>query len=126
MAAALVAVCAAADAQALPLCSGGKRISCVVDGDTFWLAGEKIRIEGVDAPEMDGRCLAERERARRATARLSKLLAGRSIDLRRNGTDLYGRTLAAVYANGRDVAEVLVREGHARQWTGRRESWCDE
>lgn len=111
-------------AAALPLCGAGKRITCVVDGDTLWLAGEKIRLDGIDAPEVEGRCQAERTLARRATLALSSLLAGKAIDLRRTGTDRYGRTLAKVLADGRDVGEQMLREGLARPWTGRRESWC--
>lgn len=114
----------AGTAWAMPLCGGGKRITCVVDGDTLWLAGEKIRLEGIDAPEMDGRCETERALARRATMRLAQLLAGGGIELRRNGADRYGRTLATIDVDGRDVGERLVREGLARTWTGRRESWC--
>ena len=46
----------------------GKRITCVVDGDTFWHAGEKIRIEDIDAPETHPpRCTAEAALGNRAT-----------------------------------------------------------
>lgn len=116
----------AGHAAALPLCGAGKRVTCVVDGDTLWLGGEKIRLDGIDAPETDGRCQAERMLARRATLALSGLLAGKAIDLRRTGTDRYGRTLAKVLADGRDVGEQMLREGLARPWAGRRESWCGD
>ena len=32
-------------------CSIGGGTNCVVDGDTFWIGGEKVRIAGIDAPE---------------------------------------------------------------------------
>ncbi len=32
-------------------CHTGGGINCVVDGDTFWIGGEKVRIAGIDAPE---------------------------------------------------------------------------
>ena len=38
-------------AFAIGKCGSGKRVTCVVDGDTFWLKGEKIRVQGYDAPE---------------------------------------------------------------------------
>ncbi len=34
------------------LCDGPVRVNCVVDGDTFWFRGDKIRIADIDAPEI--------------------------------------------------------------------------
>lgn len=45
------------------------------------------------------------------------------IEQRREGVD-NGRTLAVVWVGGQDVGEVLVAEGLARAWGGRREPWC--
>jgi micrococcal nuclease len=121
--AALLLLCAS-DAAAIEMCGSGKRITCVVDGDTFWLAGEKVRIAAIDAPEMDGRCQGERVLARRATARLVELLSVQPIKLHRDGVDRFGRTIATVLAGGCDVGGALVAGGYAREWRGRRESWC--
>ena len=33
-----------------PLCSRPVRVTCVVDGDTFWYRGTKIRLAGIDMP----------------------------------------------------------------------------
>ncbi|MEP3844247.1 MAG: hypothetical protein ABJM43_02700 [Paracoccaceae bacterium] len=38
-------------ANAIEQCGSGKRVTCVVDGDTIWLEGEKIRLMGFDTPE---------------------------------------------------------------------------
>lgn len=38
---------------AFPICGKGRRITCIVDGDTFWLWGERIRIADIDAPEIN-------------------------------------------------------------------------
>ena len=38
--------------------------------------------------------------------------------------DRYGRTLARVLVDGEDVPCILIKEGYARPWTGRREDWC--
>ena len=38
--------------------------------------------------------------------------------------DKYGRLLVHVMVNGEDVACVLIREGYARPWRGRRGNWC--
>ena len=41
--------------RAMPICGFGRRINCVVDGDTLWLDGEKIRLDSINAPEVEGR-----------------------------------------------------------------------
>jgi len=105
-----IAVCAAPPAP---------RVTCVVDGDTLWWQGEKLRIAEIDTPEMNGRCQVERELARQAQARLVVLLNTRGVRFKRVGKDRYGRTLASFGA----VAEQLVIEGLAHRWPSRK-SWC--
>ena len=106
--------------------TGGGR-NCVVDGDTFWMDGVKIRIADIDAPETHPpRCAREKELGFAATQRLRELLnSGRvtvsSID---RDTDRYGRKLRNVQVNGSDVGSVLVGEGLARWYAGGRRPWC--
>jgi endonuclease YncB( thermonuclease family) len=38
--------------RAMPVCRGAVRRNCVIDGDTVWVDGEKIRLSGIDAPEI--------------------------------------------------------------------------
>lgn len=109
----------------MPICVGPVRVSCVIDGDTAWVEGEKIRISGIDAPEIEGRCGFERELAERAKRRLSELLSSQPFTVARSGTDRYGRTLATLYLrDSGDVGAVMTREGLVREWTGRRLPWC--
>jgi micrococcal nuclease len=100
----------------------------VVDGDTFWLGGEKIRIADIDTPETHPpRCAYEAELGARATRRLQMLLAEAPFTLAPIGgrdVDRYGRKLRIVTRGGRSLGDVLVAEGLARTWTGRREPWC--
>ena len=97
----------------------GARDHCVVDGDTVWIRGEKIRIAEIDAPEMNGRCAIERVKARQAQARLIALLNARPIRFERTGKDRYGRTLATFGS----VSEALIAEGLAHRWPSRK-GWC--
>lgn len=102
--------------------------TCVVDGDTIWLAGENIRLEGFDTPEpQTDICGGEREKAlaAQASARLIELLNTNVWTVRRSGTDRYGRTLATVAIGGRDIGEWLVSERLARWWPDGEEWWCD-
>lgn len=109
----------------------------VIDGDTIRRDGVTIRIMGLDAPEVRGKCPDERAKANRATARLRELVeAGVTITPQQRRTrdgvivearDRYGRVLATVRdARGRDVADVLVNEGLARRYDGhgQRGGWC--
>ncbi|MET0589180.1 MAG: hypothetical protein ABWZ75_11725 [Novosphingobium sp.] len=60
---------------AFALCGSGPRINCVVDGDTFWLRGEKVRIADINTPETSRpACGAEAARGAAATRRLIVLL----------------------------------------------------
>lgn len=98
----------------------------VWDGDSIRLgqSGERIRIFNIDAPEIDGRCPYETDLAQQSKNRLAEMMDGQQLIIRRQGTDRYGRTLAAVSVNGVDAGDVLVSEGLARTWSGRREAWC--
>lgn len=111
-----------------PLCGGGARVTCVVDGDTFWLRGEKIRIADINTPETHSpACAAEARLGERATRRLQALLSDGPFELvaGTRDTDRYGRLLRNVTRDGRSLGSVLVAEGLARDWTGRRGSWCE-
>jgi endonuclease YncB( thermonuclease family) len=112
-------------------CAGGHRTTCVVDGDTFWYRGAKIRLADINAPEVSQPgCPREAELGRRATERLRALLNAGPFTLAANddGTgrdrDRYGRLLRTVTRGGASVGEELVREGLAEPWAGRRGTWC--
>ena len=104
------------------------RRTCVVDGDTFWLDGEKVRVADIDTPEVSQpRCAAERALGDRATNRLVTLLNEGPFELAKVGDkdkDQFGRKLRVVLRSGHSLGDQLVAEGLARSWTGRREPWC--
>lgn len=108
-------------------CGGGGMVNCVVDGDTFRLAGEKIRIADIDTPELHpARCAYEQALGEAAKQRLLDLLNTGPFELKSidRDTDRYGRKLRVVTRNGRSLGDVLVTEGLARTWEGRRRGWC--
>jgi len=108
-------------------CDAGAGINCVVDGDTFWLGGTKIRIADIDTPELSPpRCDYEKQLGLKAKDRLQTLLnAGpftlASID---RDEDKYGRKLRVVQRDGVSIGDTLINEGLARPWIGHRDPWC--
>lgn len=110
----------------------------VLDGDTvtvrarIWVGQEleiRVRLAGVDAPELHGRCAVERDRARLARDFLRARIAGRPVRLYLVQYGKYaGRVLARVEAaDGTDLGAALLAAGLARPYNGgRRQPWCGE
>ena len=107
---------------------GLRRYSCVVDGDTIWLKGTKIRVADIDTPEIHSPgCPAEKALGDRATQRLIELLnegSFEAVPVGQRDEDRYGRKLRLLVRSGRSLGDQLVSEGLARTWSGRREPWC--
>lgn len=109
----------------------------VTDGDTFkarvpvWQGIEvttAVRIQGVDTPELRGKCEHEKTLALKAKEALSEILnAGKAITLRNVDDDKYsGRVAAQVFVDGESVAEKLIKRGLARPYDGgKRSGWCN-
>jgi micrococcal nuclease len=113
----------------LSLAATADASSCrALDGDTFVCRGERIRLQNVDAPELHARCDAELEAARAARAFAQAALDGAreiKIEVGRRARDRYGRTLAQILVDGRDLGELLLGVGLARPYHGeRRRGWC--
>ncbi|MFB9952543.1 thermonuclease family protein [Rhizobium puerariae] len=109
------------------LCGDSHRTNCVVDSDTFWFEGQKIRIGDIDTPELSPpRCEAERVKGEAAKSRLLALLnAGKfSLSAGFRDEDKYGRKLRTVSRGGHSLGDVLIGEGLARSWDGARHEWC--
>ena len=110
-----------------PICGSGARIDCVVDGDTIWLAGAKIRVADINTPEIASpQCAAERRLGERATVRLQALLEAGPFEVRagQRDEDRHGRKLRTFHRDGQSLGDILVAEGLAHPWNGNRESWC--
>lgn len=109
------------------LCHSGGGRNCVVDGDTFWFEGQKYRVADIDTPETHpARCAEEAELGEAATGRLLHWLNAGAFTLESvdRDTDRYDRKLRIVTRGGDSVGDMLVDEGLARRWEGRRRPWC--
>ncbi len=112
-----------------PLCEGPRRITCIVDGDTIWYRGAKIRLADIDTPEVARpRCPREAELGRRATARLQSLLSEAPFRFEPapggRQQDRFGRELKVAKRGQTSIGSVLVREGLAQRWGSQRRGWC--
>lgn len=107
-------------------------LESVYDGDTVraTVQGEstRIRVMGLDTPEMPPRAKCEAEASKAIAARdmLRSLSQQATVTFCPSGKDRYGRTLAVMLIDGKDVADILISEGLAREYHGgKREGWCE-
>jgi endonuclease YncB( thermonuclease family) len=97
-------------AVAAPI-SGPARI---IDGDTLDVAGQRIRLHGIDAPEKSQLCRTNSVPwacGVAAWGELVQLTAGRGITCEPRDTDRYGRVVAVCFVEDRDINEAIVRDG---------------
>ncbi|MGF9759764.1 thermonuclease family protein [Microvirga sp. 0TCS3.31] len=115
----LVAALALAGGAAIVLKPSGRSLegrAQVTDGDTIRIGEARIRLKGIDAPEMvqrcskDGRSYACGVSARRA---LIDLVSGETVRCRAAGRDRYQRILARCTVNGTDIGTHMVESGWA-------------
>lgn len=115
------------------------KVISVYDGDTFnvdingWppVVGVDmpIRINGIDTPEINGKCMAERQMAQAAKKVAYSLLAGaKLVQLRNLKRDSFFRIVADVYADGVNVGDYLLKRGYAVPYDGKKKthSWCQK
>jgi endonuclease YncB( thermonuclease family) len=95
-------------------------MAAIIDARTFDVAGERVRLHGIDAPDRDQTC-GEWVRSRMqdyrcgdaAYAFLASLVAGREVFCVEWARDEAGRLLGLCFVDGRDIARVLVLAGWA-------------
>ena len=80
----------------------------VIDGDTLRVAGQKVRLQGLAAPEMDEPGGVEAKNA------MIQLVERQEVSCELDGTTSYDRVVGICYVGGRDAAELLVVRGLAR------------
>ena len=88
----------------------GKVIS-IHDGDTITvLQGKqqiKVRLFGIDAPEL------KQPYGKKSKQFLANLIAGKVVEVEKNGKDRYKRTIGSIYLNDKDINAQMVENGYA-------------
>ena len=89
----------------------------VTDGDTIKISGERIRLEGIDAPERNQRCKDASGKSYGcglvSTAALRNKIGRNSITCEGKKRDRYGRFLGVCYLNELDLNDWMVQNGYA-------------
>jgi endonuclease YncB( thermonuclease family) len=88
----------------------------VADGDSLTILDERIRIRGIDAPELAQECTRHGNRyacGREARSALVALISGETVICTGRERDRYGRLLARCEADGRDLGRMMVEAGWA-------------
>jgi endonuclease YncB( thermonuclease family) len=108
----------------------------IYDGDTFRanlkgypdIVGEhiSIRINGIDTPELRGKCDKEKLLARKAKQfTVEHLRAAKNITLKNIKRGKYFRLIADVYIDGVILGELLIKQDHAVKYIGKtKKQWC--
>jgi endonuclease YncB( thermonuclease family) len=113
------------------------RVISVYDGDTFRvdidslppIVGKNIpiRLNGVDTPEIQGKCQYEKDLALKARDFVRKKLANaKEINLTKLQRGKYFRVVADVMIDGVSLEQELLENKLAYKYTGgKKSSWCD-
>ncbi|WP_212612125.1 thermonuclease family protein [Sphingomonas lacunae] len=92
----------------------------IIDGDTLHVAGERIRLHGIDAPESQQQCQragANWACGEESTRQLEALVGERSVRCEARDVDRYGRTVAVCRAGSLDLGQAMVQTGMAVAFT---------
>jgi endonuclease YncB( thermonuclease family) len=117
----------------VPPIKGGVVVK-VYDGDTITVATKlldsgcfsrpailyrfRVRLRGIDTPEIKGSSDTEKTKAIAARDALSAQIMGKEVDLRNLGNEKYGRILADVYFNGVHMNQWMLDQGYAQAYDG--------
>ena len=91
--------------------------TAVIDGATMRLAGQVVRLRGVDAPERGELCRGGLDCGGAATTALARLVRERPVACRLAGQDRQGRPFAACDAGDTNLNRAIVASGWARAGT---------
>lgn len=108
----------------------GQTLDCkvvkVYDGDTIWVVFRlyhdfykmKIRLAGIDTPEIKSKNFKEKEKGKLARDYLSHLIYYKIVKIDFGKYDKYGRVLGTIFYNGKNINQVMIDKGFAYKYNG--------
>ncbi|MBZ6075292.1 thermonuclease family protein [Microvirga puerhi] len=91
------------------------RQATVIDGDTIEIHGQRIRLNGIDAPESrqacPGRNRKEYRYGQKAAVALADEIGRATVTCRQTDTDRYARIVATCFRRRADLNQWMVRQG---------------
>ena len=89
----------------------------VVDGDTIHIGDTKIRLHGIDAPEIKQTCRTSKGKEQMcgvlAKQALERLVKGQDVTCKGDTRDRYKRLIAVCYVGQLNINEQMVADGWA-------------
>ncbi|HEY8433196.1 MAG TPA: hypothetical protein VIK68_01145 [Sphingomicrobium sp.] len=117
---------AAARAAQYGQCYNAEGTNCVLDGDTIYVAGQRIDIAGIAVPKIQGaECPDERTRGIDSAVQLADLLNSGKVTLGANIREPDGAVRRKVAVAGNDVGVAMIAAGAAREY-GDTNGWCSD
>jgi endonuclease YncB( thermonuclease family) len=112
-----IAVLALLTVTATPAAADVTGKARVIDANTLEIGGERIRLDGIDAPDPDQQCLNGKGQpygcGAYATRNLSGLVVGQTLVCDGRERDGDGRLIAVCYVGPFDLGEMMVADGWA-------------
>ena len=101
------------------------KIIKVIDGDTVdaiidvgfrQFTTQRLRLLGIDTPELNDKDITLREKAKEAKTYLENLILNKDVIVNTFKSDSFGRWLGVIYLNDENINERLITEGYALRW----------
>jgi micrococcal nuclease len=95
----------------------GDTVTCDLDiGFGIILKSARLRLKGIDTPELRGTRGDVKKRAYEARDYLRSLILGKEVLVETHGKGKYGRWLATIYHRSADVNKHMILTGHAKEY----------
>ena len=101
----------------------------VIDGDTIHIGKSKIRLHGIDAPEIDQKCIfnnQEWECGKNSSLALKEIIGNHTVKCQINGIDKYNRLIAVCFSEKKNLNKIMVRNGWATAYRYYSKNYIDE